>query len=220
MKNIFNYFKENANNIYKILAILLIALGIIARLYNYIWHKDLWHDEALLALSIYSIPFSEIFFKPLPTTVDWLPQAAPLGFLAFTKLLGVVFGYSEHVLYFLPLICGVGTLILAYMIGKRLFDDFGTLAFVALVVGSMGLLHYSTEFKQYGIEAFIGFLLLYLYIRNTSLRAFSIIASICILFSNTAIFLIIPFLIIYIYIYQAAMPKVRLIIHRIYKDFA
>ncbi|WP_143000211.1 MULTISPECIES: hypothetical protein [unclassified Helicobacter] len=219
MRNIFTYIRENTNNIYKILAFLLIALGIIARLYNYIWHKDLWLDEAALAFSMYAVPFSEIFFKPLPTTSsEWLPQAAPLGFLAFTKLLGVVFGYSEHVLYFLPLVCGIGTLILSFLIGRRLFDGFGTLAFVALVVGSIALLHYSTEFKQYGIEAFIGFLLFYLYIRHTSLHVFSIIASICILFSNTAIFLIIPFLMIYIY--RAAMPKVCPIIRRIHKDFA
>lgn len=141
------------------LAIMVLALGVLARIYCYVWHKDLWLDEAMLAFSMYGISFRELFFAPLPFT-----QAAPLGFLLVSKTLGAVFGYSEWVLYFLPFVCGLGTLILAYMIGKRLFSPFGCFVFVLLAVGNMGLLHYTTEFKQYGIEAFCSFLMIYIYI--------------------------------------------------------
>lgn len=141
------------------LAIMVLALGVLARIYCYVWHKDLWLDEAMLAFSMYGISFRELFFAPLPFT-----QAAPIGVLLVSKVLGVAFGYSEWVLYLLPFVCGLGTLILAYMIGKRLFSPFGCFVFVLLAVGNMGLLHYTTEFKQYGIEAFCSFLMIYIYI--------------------------------------------------------
>lgn len=168
---------------------MVLALGVLARIYCYIWHKDLWLDEAMLAFSMYGISFRELFFAPLPFT-----QAAPLGFLLVSKTLGAVFGYSEWVLYLLPFVCGLGTLILAYMIGKRLFSPFGCFVFVLLAVGNMGLLHYTTEFKQYGIEAFCSFLMIYIYIysrleqRSKPLYlSLSIIA--CSLFAYTALFL-------------------------------
>lgn len=171
------------------LAIMVLALGVLARIYCYVWHKDLWLDEAMLAFSMYGISFTELFFAPLPFT-----QAAPLGFLLVSKTLGAVFGYSEWVLYLLPFVCGLGTLILAYKIGKRLFSPFGCFVFILLAVGNMGLLHYATEFKQYGIEAFCSFLMIYIYIysrleqRSKPLYlSLSIIA--CSLFAYTALFL-------------------------------
>lgn len=181
---------------------MVLALGVLARIYCYIWHKDLWLDEAMLAFSMYGISFRELFFAPLPFT-----QAAPLGFLLVSKTLGAVFGYSEWVLYLLPFVCGLGTLILAYKIGKRLFSPFGCFVFVLLAVGNMGLLHYTTEFKQYGIEAFCSFLMIYIYIysrleqRSKPLYlSLSIIA--CSLFAYTALFL------------GAAMYLALLIAHR------
>ena len=169
------------------LAIMVLALGVLARIYCYVWHKDLWLDEAMLAFSMYGISFTELFFAPLPFT-----QAAPLGFLLVSKTLGAVFGYSEWVLYLLPFVCGLGTLILAYMIGKRLFSPFGCFVFILLAVGNMGLLHYATEFKQYGIEAFCSFLMIYIYSRleqrsKPLYLSLSIIA--CSLFAYTALFL-------------------------------
>lgn len=171
----------------------------------------------MLALSVYGISFDEIFFAPLPYT-----QAAPLGFLAFSKGLGIIFGYSEWVLYFLPLVAGLGILYLSFSIAQIIFPTqnltlsqnlnpslitqtthdnthfvwhdstcayLGQLIFATLVVGSLGLLHYSTEFKQYGIEAFTSFLLLYLYLKGISFKRFNLIALVCVLFSNTIIFI-------------------------------
>lgn len=181
---------------------MVLALGVLARIYCYVWHKDLWLDEAMLAFSMYGISFRELFFAPLPFT-----QAAPIGVLLVSKVLGVAFGYSEWVLYFLPFVCGLGTLILAYMIGKRLFSPFGCFVFILLAVGNMGLLHYTTEFKQYGIEAFCSFLMIYIYIYirvwskgEPLYLSLSIIA--CSLFAYTALFL------------GAAMYLALLIAHR------
>ncbi|MDY5822231.1 MAG: hypothetical protein SPJ83_05455, partial [Helicobacter sp.] len=189
--NMQSYFTKHRNAIWHISALILLAFGIIARICFYVNHKDLWLDEASLAFCIYGVPLKDIFFQPLPNL-----QAAPLGFLLFSKGLGKIFGYSEYVLYFLPLMCGIGSLILSMLIGKKLAGNFGGFVFLLLLVGSQNLLYYTTEFKQYGVEAFCSFLLLYLYVIANSTKGnpksfvgFYIACMICIVFANTAIFI-------------------------------
>ena len=144
------------NNIWYILSLVLISIGILVRISQYIWHKDLWLDEAMLAYSIYNLPFADIFFQPLPYT-----QAAPLGFLSIAKLLGISFGYSEQlgisfgyseqVLYFFPFICGIGVLIVAYKIGRNIalsyqqFGEFFSFLFILFTIGSLGLVWYTMK---------------------------------------------------------------------------
>nr|QGT50226.1 hypothetical protein Helico6505_0580 [uncultured Helicobacter sp.] len=165
------------------ITLLALCFGIGIRIYLYLYHKDLWLDEAMLSFSLFGISFGEIFFQPLPHT-----QAAPLGFLLITKLGGLVFGYGEYWLYFMPLLCGIGSLLLAYRIGAILFDNFGQCFFVLLCVGSMSLLYYSTEFKQYGLEAFCAFLAIYLYL-TAGVKRLCIAAVVMMFFSNTIIFI-------------------------------
>lgn len=170
--------------IYQMLMIFALFSSVCTRIYQYIFHKDLWLDEASLTFSITHTTWQEIFFAPLPFT-----QSVPLGFLLWTKSLYEIFGANEYVLYFLPFVSSLGTLFLAFKISKTLHDSFTQTFFVLLVCGSLGLLHYSTEFKQYGIEAFLGFLLLYLYIKCITLSKFIFISLIAILFSHTSIFI-------------------------------
>lgn len=163
----------------------LVAFGIVVRIYQYIFHKDLWLDEATIAYSMYGVGWSELFFQALPNL-----QSAPFLFLVVSKFLGSIFGYGEHTLYFLPCVFGIATLILALKIAKLLFGDktMGFLAFVVLVCGSLGLLYYSAEFKQYGIEAFCGFLLVYCYLKHLAFKKFIAISVLCFLSSHTGIF--------------------------------
>lgn len=167
------------------IAYALVAFGIVVRIYQYIFHKDLWLDEAALAYSAYGIGWSELFFQALPNI-----QSAPFLFLVVSKFLGEIFGYGEHTLYFLPCVFGIATLILSLKIAKLLFGDktMGFLAFIVLVCGSLGLLYYSAEFKQYGIEAFCGFLLIYCYLKHLAFKKFIAISVLCFLSSHTGIF--------------------------------
>lgn len=167
------------------IAYALVAFGIVVRIYQYIFHKDLWLDEAMIAYSAYGIGWSELFFQALPNL-----QSAPFLFLVVSKFLGSIFGYGEHTLYFLPCVFGIATLILALKIAKLLFGDktIGFLAFVVLVCGSLGLIYYSAEFKQYGIEAFCGFLLVYCYLKHLAFKKFIAISVLCFLSSHTGIF--------------------------------
>lgn len=167
------------------IAYALVALGIVVRIYQYIFHKDLWLDEAAIAYSAFGIGWSELFFQALPNL-----QSAPFLFLVVSKFLGGIFGYGEHTLYFLPCVFGIATLILAIKIAKLLFGDktIGFLAFIVLVCGSLGLIYYSAEFKQYGIEAFCGFLLVYCYLKHLAFKKFIAISVLCFLSSHTGIF--------------------------------
>lgn len=172
---------------WNISTLIILAFAIMARIYFYYNHKDLWLDEASLAFCVYGLPLKDIFFQPLPNL-----QAAPLGFLLVSKGLGAIFGYSEYVLYFLPLISGICTLILSILIGKRLMGDFGGFVLLLLCFGNQSLLYYSTEFKQYGIEAFCSFLLIHIYMvkgKQNSFSSFYIAFMISILFSNTVVFI-------------------------------
>lgn len=164
---------------------ILLAFALFTRIYQYIFHKDLWLDEALLAFNLFGVEFSKLFFAPLVNL-----QSAPLLFLLFSKAIGSIFGYGEHSLYFLPFVCGIATLFLALKIGQILFNknSFGFFVFIVLVCGSLGLLHYTTEFKQYGIEAFVGFLLVYLYLLEVRFWKFIAVGVVCMLFSHTGIF--------------------------------
>lgn len=170
---------------FRYIAYALVAFGIVVRIYQYIFHKDLWLDEAAIAYSAYGIGWSELFFQALPNL-----QSAPFLFLVVSKFLGEIFGYGEHTLYFLPCVFGIVTLILSLKIAKLLFGDktMGFLAFVVLVCGSLGLLYYSAEFKQYGIEAFCGFLLIYCYLKHLAFKKFIAISVLCFLSSHTGIF--------------------------------
>ena len=180
------------SKIYKIILVCIIASSVVARFYQYIFHKDLWLDEAMLTFSITNISLWDMLSKPLPSL-----QSAPLGFLLWTRLLYEFFGAGEYVLYFLPFVCSLGTLFVAYKISQTLRDTFSQTLFMLLVCGSLGLLYYATEFKQYGIEAFCGFLLLYLYIKRIPLSKFLLISGVSVLFSHTIIFIAIACIIGY-----------------------
>lgn len=65
------------SKIYKIILVCIIASSVVARFYQYIFHKDLWLDEAMLTFSITNISLWDMLSKPLPSL-----QSAPLGFLS------------------------------------------------------------------------------------------------------------------------------------------
>lgn len=175
------YFKNSFNY----LAYFLITLGIVVRFYQYIFHKDLRLDEAMVAFSTFGIAWRDLFFAPLPNM-----QSMPLLMFVISKFLGNIFGYSEHVLYFLPFVFGVLTLFIAFKIAEYFFkkNTFGFLFFISMICGSLDLIYYSAEFKQYGIEAFCAFLLVYCYLKNYTFKSFFILSIPCFLASHTGIF--------------------------------
>ncbi|MWV66584.1 hypothetical protein DCO58_02530 [Helicobacter saguini] len=188
-------FNESKNTqkskIYRILnlknlAIALLLVAVFARFYEYINHKDLWLDEASLSYSMYGLAWSDMFLKALPNG-----QAAPVGFLVLSKIIGAPFNYNEYSLYFLPFISGLLVLFLTYKIAflDSIKSSFFPAFFITLTCGSLGLLYYAAEFKQYEGEAAAAFLLVYLFLANKSFKSFIIATIFCSLFSYTSLFI-------------------------------
>ncbi len=88
----------------------ILFVGAILRLRQYFSGRSLWADEAMLALNIVNRNFAELF-QPLE-----YDQGAPLGFLLVEKLFNTLFGRTELVLRFFPLLAGLASLWLFYLL--------------------------------------------------------------------------------------------------------
>ena len=138
----------------KAAAALLILSGMILRLRQYLTGRSLWVDEAMLALNIVERDFAGMF-QPL----DY-DQGAPLGFLLVEKLFNLILGKHEFALRFFPLLVGLASLWLFYLLLKRLTSGPGLLVPLALFAFNPRLIYYSSEVKQYILDVALTILLL------------------------------------------------------------
>src|SRR6266498_4748483 len=134
----------------------LILLGVVLRLRQYLTGRSLWTDEAMLALNIVNRDFIGLF-KPL----DY-DQGSPIGFLLVEKIANSFFGRSEYALRLVPLIVGIASIWLFYLLLKRTTRGAGLLTALALFILNPRLVYYSSEVKQYILDVAVtlGLLLL------------------------------------------------------------
>ena len=140
----------------RIAAAMLILVGAVLRLRQYLTGRSLWADEAMLALNIVGRKFVGMF-QPL----DY-DQGAPIGFLLVEKLFNILLGKHELALRLFPLLVGLGVLILFYLLLKRVTSGAGLLVALALFAFNPRLIYYSSEVKQYILDAAVTILLLWL----------------------------------------------------------
>ncbi len=133
---------------------LLLFLGIVLRLRQYLTGRSLWVDEAMLALNVVQRGFAAMF-QPL----DY-DQGAPIGFLLVEKLFNAVLGRNEFALRLFPLLVGLLSLWLFYLLLSRVTDQTGLLVALALFALNPRLIYYSSEVKQYIIDATVTIALL------------------------------------------------------------
>jgi len=124
----------------------LILLGVVLRLRQYLTGRSLWTDEAMLALNIVNRDFIGLF-KPL----DY-DQGSPIGFLLVEKIANSFFGRSEYALRLVPLIVGIASIWLFYLLLKRTTRGAGLLTALALFILNPRLVYYSSEVKQYILD--------------------------------------------------------------------
>ncbi|HQV94036.1 MAG TPA: hypothetical protein PLA27_01945 [Anaerolineales bacterium] len=184
----------------------ILIFGAILRLRQYFSGRSLWADEAMLALNIVNRNFAELF-KPLE-----YDQGAPLGFLLVEKLFNVMFGRTEYVLRFFPLLAGLASLWLFYLLIMSLrggagrverapfslvsrLSRRGNLLALALFALNPQLVYYTSEAKQYIVDVAValGLLLLAIPIFQNQLnkKNFTLLAVTGILalwFSHPALF--------------------------------
>jgi hypothetical protein len=127
----------------------LLLLGALLRVRQYLTGRSLWADEAMLALNIVNRGFAGMF-KPL----DY-DQGAPIGFLLVEKSVNFLLGKNELVLRLVPLLAGLLSLWLFYLLLKRLTTGAGLLAALALFALNPRLVYYSSEVKQYIMDVVV-----------------------------------------------------------------
>jgi len=127
---------------------ILIFIGIILRVRQYLFGRSLWLDEAMLALNIVNRNAIELF-KPL----DY-DQGAPVGFLLIEKLFNLFLGRNEYALRLFPLTLGLLSLWIFYLLLKELTNKAGMYIALSLFVFNPVLIYYSSEVKQYIGDSF------------------------------------------------------------------
>ena len=171
---------------------LLLALGLLLRLRQYLFNRSLWLDEAYLAASFVDRDLPQLLLEPLSNN-----QAAPLAFLLLTRLSTLVFGLSDWSLRLLPLICGLTTLYLSLKLAQTVFTrPWPQLVFVGLMSLSPVLVYYSSEFKQYQGDVMCTVLLVWLTLRFDARRwqrdalALALCGAACVWLSHSSVFVL------------------------------
>lgn len=150
-------FEEKHQRICNILFLLILALGLYLRIYQYLMGRSLWEDEAHLALNFATRDFAGIL-RPL----DYI-QAGPVLYLLTTKAFTAMFGNGACALRALPFLASLLTLPLFYYIirsltGSRIAALTGFLIFSV----NIAVIYYSSEIKTYGLDVAVYLLLIYL----------------------------------------------------------
>lgn len=140
----------------KNISFVLLFVGAILRLRRYFSGRSLWADEAMLALNIVNRNFAGLF-KPLE-----YDQGAPLGFLLVEKFFNALFGRQELVLRFFPMLAGLASLALFYLLIRQTLQDAGLFLALALFAVNPQLVDYSSEAKQYIVDVAVALGLLVL----------------------------------------------------------
>ena len=132
----------------------IIGFGILVRLIQYLRNASLWVDEAALATIIVKSPASSLLGYLETHT------AAPAGFMLAEKWAVNTLGNSEYALRLLPLIAGVGALILLYPVAKKFVSPWAVPIVLILFGMSTSLVRFSTNVKQYSLDVFLALLVL------------------------------------------------------------
>ena len=129
--------------------LVLCVIGIALRVVQYLHHRSLWFDEAMLALNIVNRSYSQLV-QPLDYN-----QGAPAGFLFLERLAGTHLGFGEYALRLIPLIAGVCSLYLFYKLAQLLLPPKALWIALGLAALCPHLIYYSSELKQYSSDVLI-----------------------------------------------------------------
>jgi len=110
-------------------------------------------DESFLALNILHRSPHELL-KPL----DY-HQGAPILFLLLQKGMVIVFGSSELAFRFIPLVCGIASIVLFTKFAKWILPPNAVPIAVALFAIAEPLIYFSSEVKQYSGDVFTALVL-------------------------------------------------------------
>jgi 4-amino-4-deoxy-L-arabinose transferase-like glycosyltransferase len=133
----------------------ILIAGAITRVAIFFQNRSFFLDEANLARNVVEKSLSG-FFKPL----DY-EQYAPPFFMVVQKINTWWLGANEYALRLFPLLAGIFSLYLLFLIAKKLIRPGFAMLFVFFIFAfSEYYLHYGTEGKQYAVDVMVTLLLL------------------------------------------------------------
>ena len=170
-------------------AVILVA-GFVLRLARV--PRVIYLDEAWVVNSVLDLSWRDMLFHP-----QWLPIPPPGLLIALRALLRFL-APTETRIELLFLAVSVAAMIAAAILGRRLFDSPGALAFTAIMVLSPVAVDRSVQVKWYGSDLLVACLVLILltnYVKVPSLNRYLALVAILVVgfaFSYTAIFFVLP----------------------------
>ena len=136
-----------------LMLVVLMAVGMAARLIEFAARRSLWLDEAMVALNVASRSFAGLL-RPLDYS-----QNAPVLFLWAGRAAVTLFGVSEWSLRAPALVAGLALLPATWWVARRLLSPGAAVLAVAVVALSPVLVYYSNEVKPYESDALVAALL-------------------------------------------------------------
>ena len=134
----------------------LLVWGLALRLVLYFQNRSFWGDEAVLGT----------YATPWPSAGLLAPaehgHAVPLGFLTLVKGATLLAGPDERGLRLVPLLAGLGALLLFPRLARRYLCPLGATIALAIFALSDPLIYYASEFKPYSLDVFVTVVLLLL----------------------------------------------------------
>jgi hypothetical protein len=125
----------------------VVALGVGLRVRQWWYGRAFWLDELLLIRAMSEQKIGEVL-TPLN-----LAQSAPPGWLAVEHVL-IGLAPGERGARLLPLLFGVGALVLTALLARTLLGGPAALVATAIAAFSTRLIQYSSELKQYSADGF------------------------------------------------------------------
>ncbi len=162
---------------------ILILFAIILRLILFFFvEKSLWLDEAALASNVLDKGYLELF-SPLQYA-----QSAPPLFLCFVKIIENIFGQSEKVFRFIPLLCSIASVFGFYFLLNEAFKKNKILICAGLIAFSLSfpLLYNTIEFKPYIVDVLFTIIVSFIWFKyldnNISLKKQVCFAALLVIF--------------------------------------
>jgi hypothetical protein len=170
----------------RIAVAVILIMGILASLMQFMCNRSMFTDEVLLAFNILQKNSFELL-QPL----DYV-QVAPVLFLQIEKVFSMILPNSEYGLRLFPLLCFWGSIYFFYQIAGKLFNNIFALI-IALSFFCFGhyFIYYSSEVKQYISDVFVLLCTFYFILKDykkdtTKYYLLGIIGVLAILLSNVA----------------------------------
>jgi hypothetical protein len=175
-------------------AVAALFVGVILRVWQYLARTSLWVDEAALARNVLDRDLWQLVSTPLA-----FAQVAPRGWLALVKLCSALFGNGELSLRLVPLAGGIGALVAAHALARRLLTAAGVAVATLLVALAVPLILFSSNLKPYSTDVCLVLCSILIADRAmtrsmslTAAAALSVFGFVAVLLSNAAVFALVP----------------------------